>query len=283
MPCRPRREARSPMPIVVGIDVGAPSKGYHAVALSKGTIAEKFQSSVPAEVAQWCIDRGAEVIAVDAPCRWRMHGGPARAAERELAASRISCFSTPTEEKARGHAFYTWMFAGQELYTALAATHLIYRGEAVSDYSGHSISNSHPLTGVAIETFPQAVACALAGELVSAKTKLAVRREVLIRAGVDVSGLEGIDEVDAALCALTAERFAQNRFKAYGDVSSGFVIVPSESVEGFNGAAFRPSARGTKQKTVASEGALGEVLAMLPHLSPSDRLALRSRLDDLSL
>src|SRR5688572_27388659 len=112
----------------VGIDIGAPSKGYHAVALSGTAIASKYHSCAPAEMARWCVDHTAEVISIDAPCRWRVHGQPARPAERELAADRISCFSTPTEEKARGHAFYTWMFAGQELYVALAEKYPIYDG-----------------------------------------------------------------------------------------------------------------------------------------------------------
>jgi predicted nuclease with RNAse H fold len=240
---------------VVGIDVGAPSKGYHAVALSEGTVTAKFQSCVLTEMAEWCNECGAEVVAIDAPCRWRLHGGPARAAEREMAATRISCFSTPTEEKARGHAFYTWMFAGQELYSALAATHPIYSRE----------QPRRPR--VCIETFPQAVACALAGELVSAKTKLAVRREVLIRAGVEVAGLNTIDEIDAALCALTAERFAQDRFKAHGDAAGGFIIVPSEPVLGFDGSAFRGAMR------VKSEVA-GQVKA--PGLSTRESAAGRT-------
>src|SRR5688572_33191099 len=100
--------------LVVGIDVGAPAKGYHAVALRGTEPVGKFHSHDAAEIARWCVTREAGVVAVDAPCRWRMQGGKARLAERELAAGRISCFSTPTEAKARGHAFYTWMFAGQE-------------------------------------------------------------------------------------------------------------------------------------------------------------------------
>jgi hypothetical protein len=70
----------------------------------------------------------AAVVAVDAPCRWRVDGQLARACERELAADRICCFSTPTKEKATGHAFYTWMFAGMELFAALAGTHRIWDG-----------------------------------------------------------------------------------------------------------------------------------------------------------
>lgn len=139
----------------VGIDVGAPSKGYHASALC-GTATERFHSSDPHEIARWCIARNAGVVAIDAPCRWRIHGQSARAAERELAADRISCFSTPTIDKARGHAFYTWMFAGHELYAALAEYYPVYTGP-VSDLS--TLSSQRP-TRLAIETFPQTVPCA---------------------------------------------------------------------------------------------------------------------------
>ena len=239
---------------VAGVDVGAPRKGYHAVALGADG-ASTFHSCDAAEVAAWCRAAGAEVVAVDAPCRWRVDGQPARAAERELAAERISCFSTPTEEKARGHAFYTWMFAGQELYAVLAATHPIYAG------------GPRP-TPVCIETFPQAVACALAGERVSAKTKRAVRRAVLERAGINLAGLTTIDEIDAALCAVAAQRFALNRFKAYGDAAGGFIVVPSESVGG-------------RDESGGADGALPEILKALPRLTAAGRQTLRRRLEEL--
>src|SRR5688500_13595517 len=200
--------------IFIGIDVGAATKGYHAIALREKGRLDKFRSGDSREVARWCGEQGARVVAVDAPCRWRNEGAAARAAERELASARISCFATPTEKKARGHAFYTWMLAGAELYTALA-DYPLYCGA--------------PRQGrVCIETFPQAIACALAGEIVSARAKRAIRSALLQRAGLDPADLCSIDEVDAALCALTAAAFAAGRFKAYGDLSGGFIIVTSD-------------------------------------------------------
>ena len=202
--------------IFVGIDVGAPTEGYHAIALRGTRRLAKFHSADPHPVACWCREQAARVVAVDAPCRWRSNGAAARAAERQLAAARISCFSTPTEEKARGHAFYTWMIAGAELYTALSDFPL---------YSG-----APPPGRVCFETFPQAVACALAGKKVSAKGKRVIRTELVQRAGLDPSNLASIDEVDAVLCALTAAAFAAGRYKAYGDVTGGFIIVPSDAL-----------------------------------------------------
>ncbi len=201
----------------IGIDVGAPRKGYHAVALfGEGRLA-RHQTSDAAEMAEWCRVFRPAAIAIDAPCRWRPEGGRARTAERALAADRISCFSTPTLAKASGHAFYTWMFAGQELYAALAPAFPLYGG-------------GRPAGPVCFETYPQAIACAFAGSRVSAKTgsKKAVRGALLEKAGLDPGVLHNIDEIDAALCALTARRFMEGTYKAYGDAATGFIVVPKD-------------------------------------------------------
>lgn len=79
------------------------------------------------------------------------------------------------------------------------------------------------------ETFSQAAACALAGKVVSAKRKASVRRELLIKVGVDTVPLTNIDTVDAGLCAFTAHRFLGVSFKCYGDPAEGFIIVPKST------------------------------------------------------
>jgi predicted RNase H-like nuclease len=76
------------------------------------------------------------------------------------------------------------------------------------------------------ETFPQAVACALAGKLVSAKAKSTVRRELVRNLGIDTSGLNNIDFVDATLCAVTAHYLVLGNVKTYGDDVDGFIVVP---------------------------------------------------------
>jgi predicted nuclease with RNAse H fold len=199
---------------VAGVDVGGPRKGYHAVALRAGKVVAKFRSRDAEEIATWLRGLGAEVVAIDAPCRWREENGPARAAERQMAGAHISSFSTPTEAKAAGHAFYTWMLEGMKLYRALLPTHPIYDGTR--------------RMRVCIETFPQAVACALAAEIVSAKEKDSVRRGLLERWGLAPAQFANIDEVDAALCAVAADAFACDRFHGYGDPAGGFVIVPAD-------------------------------------------------------
>lgn len=238
---------------VIGIDVGAARKGYHAVALGGRGDPILFQSSSADDMATWCRVMNAQVVAIDAPCKWRAEGAEARTAERALAADRISCFSTPTLAKARGHSFYTWMFAGQELYSALAPDFPLYRG-------------GKPEARVCFETYPQAVACAFAGTRVSAeaKTKMEIRRALLARAGIDPTRFASIDEIDAALCALTARRFAQNDFKAYGDAATGFIVVPLESL---------PPVKAEKPSR-----AFATVVRQLEKLSAEEKVRLRELL-----
>lgn len=136
------------------------------------------------------------------------------------------------------------MIAGAELYAALADSFPLYDSGARRVF-------------VAIETFPQAVACALAGEIVSAKRKNEVRRELLRLSGISPSGLANIDEIDAALCALAADRFARNEFKSYGDAESGLIIVPKTPVTGFVGQNYlpRPATPTAAKPTDAAPGA----------------------------
>jgi hypothetical protein len=80
---------------------------------------------------------------------------------------------------------------------------------------------------ICFETFPQAVACALAGSTVSAKGKATIRRGLLHAAGIDVGPLKNVDSVDAALCALTAHHFLAGSIKTYGDPETGLIVVPA--------------------------------------------------------
>lgn len=201
-------------PIVVGIDVGGPKKGFHAVALRDGSYWAKHASADAASLVGWCRQIGAQAIGVDAPCRWSLTGR-ARPAERALAVEGIHAFATPSREAAEGRDFYRWMMNGAELFRLLEVHYRLFDGQL----SGHD--------AVCFETFPQAVACALAGKLVSAKRKATLRRELLRNSGVDTAPLTNIDTVDAALCAFTAHSLLVGNFKTYGDALAGFIVVPS--------------------------------------------------------
>ena len=139
-------------------------------------------------------------------------------AERELMAGAIWCFSTPTQQSAAAHPknHFGWMLNGAELFRLLEEDYPLFDGSIVP--SG---------TRVCFETFPQAVACALSGALVSAKKKATIRRELLRSAAIDIARLANIDVVDAALCALTAHHFLAGSIKTYGDPETGLIVVPA--------------------------------------------------------
>ncbi len=205
----------SSSPVVAGVDVGAPRKGFHGVALQGTRLAGQLRTADPAAVLAWCRMLGVVAVAVDAPCRWRGPSAP-RAAETALARAGIACFLTPTEARARGHPFYTWMVAGAALYTALAADYPLLGDPARARRDR-----------CAVETFPQAAACALAGRIVSARDKATIRPALLRARGLDVADLKSIDAVDAALCALAAADLCAGRATLYGDAADGFIAVPA--------------------------------------------------------
>lgn len=208
---------------VIGIDVGGAKKGFHAVALRNGHYWSNFTSRDAAEISNWCLQQDVQAVGVDAPCRWS-RTGRARYAERQLAKKNalvegfVHCFATPTKEAALSHPknYYGWMLNGAVLFQLLERHYQLYLGQYVQD-SGR----------VCFETFPQASACALAGQIISAKHKSTTRRELLRGFGIDTSRLANIDTVDAALCAITAHYYLSGRFKAYGDAAEGFIVVPA--------------------------------------------------------
>jgi predicted RNase H-like nuclease len=105
------------------------------------------------------------------------------------------------------------MLAGEELYEALSKTHRLFEGQV-------------DRTPIVFETFPHAIECSLSGKVVSAKKKRKVRPSLLISSGVECDRLTNIDLIDAALCALTAHRVADDRWRGYGDKETGLIVVP---------------------------------------------------------
>ena len=202
--------------IVAGVDVGGRAKGFHAVALRDGAYLDKFASRTASQVAEWCRRMGARFIGVDAPCRWSSTGR-ARTAERQLMAEKTWCFSTPSREIAEAHPkdHFGWMRNGAELFAILESTHRLFAGDP-----------EQMTLPLCFETFPNAIARALAGCSLPARNKRTDRRRLLKNAGMDVGNLSNIDTVDAALCALTAHYLAHDKFEKYGDVETGFIVVP---------------------------------------------------------
>lgn len=200
-------------PVVVGIDVGGPKKGFHAVALRDGEFLQKFSTLNSLEAADWCRKLDASTVGIDAPCCWSLTRR-ARPCERALAAEGIHAFATPSQAVGERHRFYRWMHNGADLYRLLTPHYRLFDGQ-------HTTSS--PLC---FETFPHAVACALARKILPAKQKRTDRPRLLRQAGLSIGSLTTIDMVDAALCAFAAHHLLAGTFKTYGDAEEGFIVVP---------------------------------------------------------
>jgi predicted nuclease with RNAse H fold len=202
----------------VGIDVGGERKGFHAVAITGGDYSSHIATTNVKKLSHWCRETvRAQVIAVDAPCRWS-NDGHSRPAERELMQKGIWCFSTPTRAKASGHRtnYFGWMLRGEELFRALDEDFPICRNLPAA---GRTCS---------FETFPHAITWHLRGGNADASQKRTQRRALLAQAEIDLNELTNIDLVDAALCALAAYRAATGReCMIFGEPNTGLIIVPA--------------------------------------------------------
>lgn len=202
-------------PVVAGIDVGGPGKGFHLVALRDREICHVAKLATPADVTARCATLGVEVIAIDAPSGWSRASGT-RVAEAELQARGISCFRTPQRAAALGRPFFAWVFNGEALFSTLMPE--------FAHFEGRPYGRGRP---VCFETYPFAAATALAGRKLRAADKDADRRLLLRAAGVDLTPLRGIDTVDAALCALVACSYVAGRHTAVGNRAEGFIVWPA--------------------------------------------------------
>lgn len=201
---------------VAGIDIGGERKGNHLVILRGTEIVCKVRSAAPQPMLDKCLEMGVTAVGIDAPCLWRA-GDPGRQAERELARRRIFSFATPTRELALASksGFYGWMFNGERVYEAFAPHFPLFK-------AGRDLG-----ARVCFETFPHAITSVFLGPAVaSAKRKRTQRRQILQDAGIDAASLKSIDEVDAALCALSANYLLAGQAAAYGDEAGGFIVVP---------------------------------------------------------
>lgn len=201
---------------VAGIDVGGDKKGCHLVVLRGREVLCNINSGDPDHLARQCAELGAIAVGIDSPCRWGLPGS-GRRAEKALAKEGIFSFATPTRKRAEANTsgFYDWMFNGERVYHALAATYPLLTAERYS--TGH----------VCFETFPHAITCALLGtDVASAKRKRQQRRQLLNDLGIDTRLLTSMDALDAALCALTASYLVLGKTRAYGDAEGGYIVVP---------------------------------------------------------
>ena len=205
--------------VVIGIDVGGPKKGFHAVALSNGRYLDRWTSLKPKAMAKWCKEKEAVLVGVESPCRWG-NGTGARLAERQLMDERVWCFSTPTKREALKHPkkYFHWMINGAALYHELQKDFTLV-GDPLAASKKHCF-----------ETFPHAVAYfLLGGKAIMAKDKRRDRIRVLEAYGICTSQFTNMDWRDAALCALMAQIVLGGKvgdFNAFGEKETGFIVAP---------------------------------------------------------
>jgi predicted nuclease with RNAse H fold len=201
----------------LGIDVGV-RKGLDLVLLDGSRDPAATHRGVPLENVRRLIEESkADVVAIDSPPGWAGKG-PSRSTEREIRHFGIQSYGTPAADRGTDHPFYEWMRVGFEVFRMAArAGFPRYRGG--------------PAGGTAIEVFPHASAVVLAGCLPPRRARKAAWRAAVLQAGgVNVQGLRSLDQIDAALAALTGLRALMGRSSAFGDPREGVIVLPARAL-----------------------------------------------------
>lgn len=201
----------------MGIDVSL-TRGHDAVLIDEsGAVLAGPRKVATSEVGALIRGWRPEVVAIDAPPAWGK-AGPSRPIERQLARLGIAIFPTPSDPG--GRRIFDWMAEGIRVFDAA-------REEGYALYVGERLGRH------ALEVFPHASAVALNGALPARRgNRLAARLAALRAAGVDCGPLALIDQVDAALAALTGVRFLQHRSCDVGEQGDSVLVLPVEALPG---------------------------------------------------
>jgi len=153
-----------------------------------------------------------DIVAIDSPPAWAREGR-SRPIERQLQKVGIQIYACPTDPG--DHAFYRWMRVGFDAFRAVAdAGYQLYRGGPLGARQ-------------AIEVFPHASAVVMSGSLSARGVgKLEWRRSVLREAGIPTDRLRTIDQIDAALGALTGLRCLEGVCCTVGEVNQAVLVLP---------------------------------------------------------
>jgi predicted nuclease with RNAse H fold len=198
----------------LGIDVGV-TKGLDLVVLEDDLEPGPTWRRVGLGELGALIDRvRPDIVSIDSPPGWARRGR-SREAERDLRRLGIQSFGTPTRRRASGNTYYTWMRRG-------------FRAFRIAEARGYRRYATGSPRRSAIEVFPHATAVVLAGCLPPHRTtKAAWRRRILREHGVSVGPLGSLDQVDAALAALTGLGALTGRTAAIGDPVEGVIVLPA--------------------------------------------------------
>jgi predicted RNase H-like nuclease len=197
----------------LGVDVGV-AKGLDLVLLDDELRPIETNRRVEADrLGDLIREYRPDVVAIDAPPAWGARNG-SRRTERELRRFGIQSFGTPPAGRRDDHPFYAWMKVGFRAFEQAAE-------------AGFPRYGSGTVRGRAIEVFPHGTAVALSGCLPPPTVrKRDFRVQVLRSQRVETDGLRSIDQVDAALAALTGLLALRGRSTALGDPKEGVIVLP---------------------------------------------------------
>jgi predicted nuclease with RNAse H fold len=196
----------------MGIDVSV-VRGLDVVVLDESVrpILSLARQTLP-QLENTLTEMRPDIVAIDSPPAWSSVGR-SRPLERELARLGISIYATPQDPG--DHVFYRWMRVGFDVFAAAdRCGYRLFRGDTA-------------VQGTAVEVFPHASAVMLRGRLPGRGVpKLTWRRQALADAGVEHDALRTIDQVDAALAALTGMRCLQGSFCVVGVQGECVLALP---------------------------------------------------------
>ena len=180
----------------LGIDVGGEHRKHLDIVVMDGDrqIAA-VGSRIPVQRLRALIDdQRPDVIAIDAPPAWAPTGHRSRTTERELKLLGIQAYYTPDKATGEANAFYAWMRNGMAAFRA-------------AERAGYPAYRAGTIAGHALEVFPHATVTVLGGCVPPARQTSAAKRAwragVLRAQHVPTAQLRTLDQVDAALAALT--------------------------------------------------------------------------------
>ena len=198
--------------VALGVDVSL-RRGLDVVALDseRRVVGAPLRKLATADLGALSAELRPAVVAIDSPPGPGLHGR-SRQAERDLLRQGIHSYATPSDPERWARPFYAWMHEGQRAFAAVAAVgYRLYRGRG-------SVRRR------ALEVFPHATAVLLGGD--AALPKGQRRRLVLEASGVDTTALRTLDQIDAALAALTGLLALEGGCEPVGDTREGVVVVP---------------------------------------------------------
>ncbi|MEP6759407.1 MAG: DUF429 domain-containing protein [Actinomycetota bacterium] len=208
----------------LGLDVGGASRKHLDIVVMDGDrqIAA-VGSRIPVQRLRALIDdQCPDVIAIDAPPAWAPAGHRSRMTERELKLLGIQAYYTPDKTTGESNDFYAWMRNGMAAFRA-------------AERAGFPVYRAGKVRGCALEVFPHATATVLAGCVApanqTASAKRAWRAGVLRAQHVPTAQLRTLDQVDAALAALTGIVALELRDPfAPGMPDEGRIVLPARVV-----------------------------------------------------